>query len=111
MPRVVAVLGEQAALGFALTGVEVMRAAGTAGARAALQEAAADAGNGLVIVEQALFDGLEQPERERLLALVTPLVVPVPIPLRWVPEGQAEKDAHVADLVRHAVGYQLNIQP
>jgi vacuolar-type H+-ATPase subunit F/Vma7 len=93
MPRVVAVLGEQAALGFALTGVEVMRAAGTAGARAALQEASADAGNGLVIVEQALFDGLEQPE------------------LRWVPEGQAEKDAHVADLVRHAVGYQLNIQP
>lgn len=111
MPRVVAVLGEQAALGFALTGVEVMRAAGTAGARAALREAAADAENGLVIVEQALFEGLEQPERERLLALVTPLVVPVSIPLAWVPEGQAAKDAHVAELIRHAVGYQLNIQP
>ena len=37
-------------------------------------------------------------------------MIPVRMDLRWVPEGQASEDDYVAKLIRHAVGYQLNIQ-
>lgn len=111
MPRVVAVLGEQAALGFSLTGMDVIRVRDPAAARGTLIEAAQNPDYGLVIVEEALLDGLEPAQREALLALSSPLVIPVRIDLRWAAEGQAAEDEVVANLIRHAVGYQLNIQP
>jgi hypothetical protein len=77
MPRVLAVLGEPAALGFALTGMEVLRVRDPAAA---------------------------------LLASNRPIFIPIRIELAWVPEGQALEDDYVAKLIRHAVGYQLNIQ-
>jgi vacuolar-type H+-ATPase subunit F/Vma7 len=110
MPRVIAVLGEQAALGFALTGMEVIRVRDPGSARAALREASENAEAGLLIVEEALLAALEAGARERLLAGNRPLCIPVRIDLRWVPEGQAPEDDYVAKLIRHAVGYQLNIQ-
>ena len=110
MPRVIAVLGEQAALGFALTGMDVIRVPDPAAARSALREAAESAETGLVIVEEALLEALEAGARERLLASNRPLFIPVRIDLTWVPEGQAPEDDYVAKLIRHAVGYQLNIQ-
>jgi vacuolar-type H+-ATPase subunit F/Vma7 len=110
MPKVFAVLGEQAALGFALTGMDVIRVRDPEAARAALQEAAANVEAGLVIVEEALLEALEAGARESLLASNRPLFIPVRIDLRWVPEGQAPEDDYVAKLIRHAVGYQLNIQ-
>jgi vacuolar-type H+-ATPase subunit F/Vma7 len=109
MPRVLAVLGEQAALGFALTGMEVLRVRDPAAARLALREAAENAEAGLD-VEEALLAHLEGPERERLLASNRPIFIPIRIELAWVPEGQALEDDYVAKLIRHAVGYQLNIQ-
>jgi vacuolar-type H+-ATPase subunit F/Vma7 len=110
MPRVLAVLGGEAALGFALTGMEVLRVLDPAAAGPALREAAENAEAGLVIVEEALLTALEPGERERLLASSRPLFIPVRIDLRWVPEGQSPEDDYVAKLIRHAVGYQLNIQ-
>lgn len=118
MPKVVAVLGDEAALGFSLTGMDVIRVSSPAAARAVLREVArkcaSDAGQnreyGLLIVEEALFAALEPAQREALLALEAPLVIPVRIDLRWAPEGQRQADDAVAGLIRHAVGYQLNIQ-
>jgi len=110
MPRVLAVLGSEAALGFALTGMEVLRVAEPGAARRALREAVESAEAGLLIVEEALLAALEPGERERLLASNRPLLVPVRVDLRWAPEGQQAEDDYVAKLIRHAVGYQLNIQ-
>ena len=110
MAKVVAVLGAEAALGFALTGVEVIRVSDPAEARAALQEAVENREHGLVIVEEALLDSLDAASREAALARSVPLLVPVRLGLRWASEGQAAEDDYVARLIRHAVGYQLNIQ-
>jgi vacuolar-type H+-ATPase subunit F/Vma7 len=110
MPKVVAVLGPEAGLGFALTGVEVLRVEDPAAARDVLAEAVENREHALVIVEQALLDGLEASGREALLARNAPLVLPVRLPLRWASAGQETEDDYVARLIRHAVGYQLNIQ-
>jgi vacuolar-type H+-ATPase subunit F/Vma7 len=84
MPRVLAVLGAAAALGFALTGLEVLRVRDPASARLALREAAENAEAGLVIVE-ALLAHLGDLERERLLASNRPIFIPIRIELAWVP--------------------------
>jgi len=110
MPKVVAVLGPEAALGFALTGVEVIRVADPAAARDVLLEAVENREHGLLIVEEALLDGLDAASREALLARNVPLLIPVRLSLRWASEGKAAEDDYVARLIRHAVGYQLNIQ-
>ena len=110
MPKVVAVLGPEAALGFALTGVEVIRVADPAAARDVLLEAVENREHGLLIVEEALLDSLDAAGREALLARNVPLIVPVRLGLRWASEGKAAEDDYVARLIRHAVGYQLNIQ-
>jgi vacuolar-type H+-ATPase subunit F/Vma7 len=110
MPRVLAVLGGEAALGFSLTGMEVLRVRDPGAASPALREAAENPEAGLVIVEEALLAALPPGERERLLASSRPLFIPVRIDLAWVPEGQHPEDDYVARLIRHAVGYQLNIQ-
>jgi vacuolar-type H+-ATPase subunit F/Vma7 len=110
MPKVVAVLGAEAALGFALTGVEVIRVPDPAAARGALQEAVENGEHGLVIVEEALLDSLDADSREALFQRNLPLVIPVRLGLRWTSEGKAAEDDYVARLIRHAVGYQLNIQ-
>jgi len=110
MSKVVAVLGEQAALGFALTGVEVIRVRDPAAARGVLLEAAENEEHGLVIVEEALLESLDDAGREALLARNVPLVIPVRLDLHWAPEGKGAEDDYVAKLIRRAVGYQLNIQ-
>jgi vacuolar-type H+-ATPase subunit F/Vma7 len=110
MPKVVAVLGPEAALGFALTGVEVIRVPDPAAARGLLLEALENREHGLVIVEEALLDSLDAASREAALARNVPLLIPVRLGLRWASEGQAAEDDYVARLIRHAVGYQLNIQ-
>ena len=110
MPKVVAVLGAEAALGFALTGVEVIRVADPAEARGVLLEAVENREHGLVIVEEELLDSLDAASREAVLARNVPLLIPVRLSLRWASEGKAAEDDYVARLIRHAVGYQLNIQ-
>jgi len=110
MPKVVAVLGPEAALGFALTGVEVIRVPDPAAARDVLLEAVGNREHGLLIVEEALLDSLDSASREALLARNVPLIVPVRLGLRWASEGKLAEDDYVARLIRHAVGYQLNIQ-
>ncbi len=110
MSKVVAVLGAEAALGFALTGVEVLRVDDPAGAPEVVAEAVENREHGLVIVEEALLERLDAASREALLARNAPLVLPVRLGLRWASEGKEAEDDYVAKLIRHAVGYQLNIQ-
>ncbi len=110
MPKVVAVLGPEAALGFALTGVEVIRVNDPAAARGVLLEAVENREHGLLIVEEALLDSLDAASREAALARNVPLLIPVRLGLRWASAGQAAEDDYVAKLIRRAVGYQLNIQ-
>ena len=110
MPKAVAVLGAEAALGFGLTGVEVIRVTDRATAPTVLLEAVDNGEHGLVIVEEALLEGLSDADRTALFQRNVPLVIPVRLDLRWASEGKAAEDDYVAKLIRHAVGYQLNIQ-
>jgi len=110
LSKVLAIVRADLGAGFALTGIEVSRAANPAAARDSL-EAAMDGGEyGIVIVEEELLAGMDEGTRKAIAAATTPLVIVVPGDMTWREAEHAPADDYVARLIRRAVGYQLNIR-
>ena len=110
MSRVHAVLKEGLGSGFSLTGVNVDVVSDTASARDAVRDAVENRECGILLLDEDLFSGLGGRERDSLLQRTVPLVVLLPGDMRWVEVEEMARDEYVADLIRHAVGYQLNIR-
>ena len=110
MSRVLAVVREDLAAGFALAGVEVTRCADADDARTAMTAALGGSIYGVVIVEQELLSAMDETTRAEAAASIVPLVVAVPGEMRWRDVEEAPADDYVARLVRRAVGYQLNLR-
>jgi vacuolar-type H+-ATPase subunit F/Vma7 len=108
--KVVCIMREELALGFSLTGVDVMHVAGAEEAARTVHQVIADREWGLVILEEGLLDEMEQNTREELMQSNVPLIVPVPGQLVWQDVEQLPPDQYVAELIRRAVGYQLDVQ-
>ena len=108
--RVVCVMTRELSLGFSLTGVEVMPVSDSPQALRAVEELLAGREAGLVVIEEKLLEGMEGRTREKLLDSSVPLVVPVPGELVWRDVEELPPDDYVAELIRRAVGYQLDIK-
>jgi vacuolar-type H+-ATPase subunit F/Vma7 len=110
LSRVLAIMSEELAGGFTLTGLDVIKVRDPARGREALLEAVGNPEYGLLIVEQSLLETFDERNREALLARNVPLIIPIPGELRWSAGEQPPADEYVAALIRRAVGYQLNIK-
>jgi vacuolar-type H+-ATPase subunit F/Vma7 len=110
LSRVLALLTRDLGAGFALAGVEVATAADPEAARAALDAAMGSGTYGIVIVDQELLRGIDETARRSYEASTLPLVIEVPGEMAWRAEQEAPTDDYIAQLIRRAVGYQLNIK-
>lgn len=109
MSSVRAVLAEGLGAGFPLAGVPV-EVADRSTAREAILAAASARDCGILIVDENLFASLGDRERESLLQRTVPLLVLLPGELKWGEVEEMGSDEYVAELIRRAVGYQLNIR-
>jgi vacuolar-type H+-ATPase subunit F/Vma7 len=110
LSRVLALVRRDLGTGFALAGVEVGLAENAAAARAALDAAMAGKVYGLVIVEEELMAGMDPALRAAFGASTVPLVIEVSGAMLWRETQEGPSDDYVAQLIRRAVGYQLNIK-
>ena len=110
MSKVLALLRRDLGAGFALAGVEIATAADPTAARATLDAAMGSGTYGIVIVEQELLRGIDETARRTYEASTVPLVIEVPGEMAWRAEQEAPTDDYIAQLIRRAVGYQLNIK-
>lgn len=110
MSSIHAVLTEGLAAGFSLTGVSVEVAVDAAAAREAVREAVENRECGILLLDEELFNSFAERERDLLLQRTSPLVVLLPGEMRWVEVEEVARDDYVADLIKRAVGYQLNIR-
>lgn len=101
------VCGPAVAPGFRLTGLPVREAVTPADAARALEELARQPEVGVVLVEQRLYDGVEEEERAALERRALPIVVPFPGPA-WAHVEDAE--AYVVRLLRRAIGYRVRLR-
>lgn len=93
------------ALGFALAGIPTVEAGTSDAARRIVNELAQHEETGVLLVQEDLFDGLEEARpAERPL----PMIVPFPGPAAQRPGGAPE--AYVAEILRQAIGYRVRLQ-
>ena len=109
MSSVRAVLAGDLGVGFPLAGVPV-EVADRNTAREAILAAASARDCGILIVDEDLFASLGDRERGSLLQRTVPLLVLLPGELKWGEVEEMGRDEYVAELIRRAVGYQLNIR-
>lgn len=108
--RIAAVVNEDLGRGLSLTGVEILPANDSEQALTLLRDAQKRRTWGIIIVDEALLEGVDERERTALFERTIPLVIAIPAALRWRDVEEAGSDEFVARLIRRAVGYQLNIQ-
>ena len=105
MSRLIVIADQEAALGFELTGVEVIRADDLESAEAQLLELTADANVGLIAVSSGLIEKLDDATRRRIESSYKPVVVSLPTggPVM----GFATRREYLAALIRRAIGFQI----
>jgi vacuolar-type H+-ATPase subunit F/Vma7 len=102
------ICGHEAALGIALAGIPPLVAASGDAAAALLQTLAKEpARGGIVLVEQALYDGLPASTRRQLRREGTPIVMPFPSP--GLPTG-LPPEHELLEILRRAIGYRVRLR-
>ena len=109
MSNVVAILSQDLCLGFSLAGIATQPVSSDAEAAEMMRAANEKKDYDLVIVDQKTMDGLDHNLRQELLRQTRPLFVPIPGDLVWSDQEGPGEDNIVRQLIRQAVGYQLNI--
>jgi vacuolar-type H+-ATPase subunit F/Vma7 len=92
------------AAGFELAGIAVTRVAGAAAAAETMTQLLAEAGVGMVLLEDTLYRALPHGLTTRLDRQALPVVAPFPSP-NWDVQGEAE--AYVLEILRQAIGYRV----
>jgi vacuolar-type H+-ATPase subunit F/Vma7 len=110
--KVVAILREDIAAGFALTGVDVIRVKEpvAVSAREVLRSILDGREYGLVIVDETIVAAADERLRAAIAERNVPLFISIPGDLVWSDVEAVSEDEYVAHLIRRAVGYQLKIQ-
>jgi vacuolar-type H+-ATPase subunit F/Vma7 len=105
MSRLIVIADQEAALGFELTGVEVIRVDDLETAEAQLLELTADRNVGLIAVSSGLIEKLDDATRRRIESSYKPVVVSLPTggPVM----GFASRREYLAALIRRAIGFQI----
>ena len=108
MATVRAIADPWLAAGFRMAGLAVDEATTALEASAILARVAATPGTGVILISQAWFDTLPEPQRRALEQTPVPIVVPVPAPEWHEHRGTAE--SYILDLLQRAIGYRVRLQ-
>ena len=109
MHKVLVIAGKDLTAGFALAGVETLVAEDPLVAGELLSDAVNSGQYAVVIIDEELADNLASEARKYLSRFTVPLVISIPGQMRFRDVESLPEDTHVANLVRQAVGYKLNI--
>ncbi len=108
MSRLVVIADPEAALGFQLAGVEVIRADDFDSGRVRLLELLDDANVGLVALSSALVEQLDEVTRRRVETSYKPVVVS--LPTGGTIMGFATRREYLAALIRRAIGFHITFE-
>ena len=104
-PKLIVITTPGASSGYALAGVHVLEALDAHDAERHLTRL--DATEGVIIVDQRLYEELPDELRKSLNRSPTPVVIPVPGP-NWGAESTAHE--YIVDILRRAIGYRVRLQ-
>lgn len=94
----------EVAAGFGLAGIRAEEAASAEDTERLLQSAATSTDVALVLIEDRLYDALDEESRHAADRMTLPIVVPFPGP-RW--GGGMTPHDYVVEILRRAIGYRV----
>jgi vacuolar-type H+-ATPase subunit F/Vma7 len=98
----------EAALGFALAGVQVDTARSPGEGAARTLELATHPEIGVLLVEEVFYDAIRDSAKRALERRPVPMIVPFPPPSWAAPEEEAE--AYLVEILRRAIGYRVRLR-
>lgn len=104
MSRLIVMPDADTAVGYELTGVDVIRTTDAQAARARLYELLNDPTVGMIAVSQTILDQLDDATRRRVEAHTKPVVVGLPT---GGTIGSIDRRSQLRALLRRAVGFDL----
>lgn len=110
MSKIAAVFQTDVHYGFSLAGIQSYGCSSHKEQAEKLSELLEDREIGMIIIDEDFIDSIDASRRKELLKQTRPLLVPVPGDLRWSDSEEISRDDLIHQLIRQAVGYQLNIQ-
>lgn len=110
MSKITAVLNSDLHLGFSLSGITVFNCKSLKEQVEVFSRVLEKNEIGMIIVDEAFMDSLDPLLQKDLLRRTRPLVIPIPGTLEWKDTEEKAMDDLIHQLLRKAVGYQLNIQ-
>ena len=110
MLKILAIVEPEVARGFKLSGVEIRAVQSAPLVKKCLLEAMENKGYGIIIVDEAHIGSFDEHTRRLIEDSSVPLVVPLPLEMRWGREDGKRADTYVADMIRHAIGHHIKIK-
>jgi V/A-type H+/Na+-transporting ATPase subunit F len=105
MSRLIVMPDGDTAVGFELTGVDVIRTSDAGTARDRLHELLNDPNVGMIAVSQSILDQFDDATRRRIDTQIKPVVVG--LPTGGPASAAADRRAYLSALLRRAVGFDL----
>ncbi len=103
------IVGDTGAVrGFRLGGFDCMEAGDVTDMDTFIERLMTEDRYGLVFIVQEMFDKISERVMLRLRKRGLPVVLPLDIPREW--GGAETAEAHIARLIKRAVGYQIKIK-
>lgn len=110
MLKVLAIVEPEIARGFKLSGVAIEAAQSAQLVKECLLKAMKDKNYGIIIIDSTHIDSFDEHTKRLIEDSSVPLIVPLPLEMRWKKESGGEADTYVGDMIRHAIGHHIKIK-
>lgn len=109
MYKILAIVGSEVVNGFILTGIDAVLAKSKEEARQILGDNLSGDKYGIIIIEETLYEGLDLHLKKIIDKGSLPLVVPLPIEMKWREGDFFAKSSYISQLLRKTIGYNVKI--
>lgn len=109
MYKILAIVGSEVVNGFILAGIEAVHVKSKEEAKQTLMDNLSKNKYGIIIIEEALYEGLDLHLRKTIDKGSLPLVVPLPMEMKWKEGDFSTKSDYIARLIRRIIGYNVKI--
>ncbi len=110
MFKILAIIEREIARGFRFSGVDIKVAESSELAKKLLLETMDKKDYGIVIIDEGYLNSFDEPTKKLVEDSSSPLVVPVPLEMKWHKNNKRKEDTYVREMIRRAIGYQIKIK-
>lgn len=110
MFKILAIVEREISRGFRFSGVDIKVAESSELAKKLLLETMRKKDYGVVIIDEGYLNGFDEPTKKLVEDSSSPLIVPVPLEMKWHKNNKKKEDTYVREMIRRAIGYQIKIK-